>query len=56
MSALTKAGDLNFTKGEVITILERTDGEEWWSGRIGSREGIVRVSYFTYAGAQSLIF
>lgn len=34
-------GDLGFKKGEVITIIKRTDNEtDWWTGRIGSREGI----------------
>lgn len=34
-------GDLGFKKGEVITILKRTENEtDWWTGRIGNREGI----------------
>lgn len=34
-------GDLGFKKGEVITILKRTQNEtDWWTGRIGNREGI----------------
>lgn len=34
-------GDLGFKKGEVITILKKTDNEtDWWTGRIGTREGI----------------
>ena len=34
-------GDLGFKKGEVITILKRTNNEtDWWTGRIGDREGI----------------
>jgi SH3 domain-containing YSC84-like protein 1 len=34
-------GDLGFKKGEVITILKRTDKkEDWWTGRIGDRTGI----------------
>lgn len=34
-------GDLGFKKGEIITILQRTDKkEDWWTGRIGSRVGI----------------
>lgn len=36
-----QAGDLGFKKGEIITILKRTDNEtDWWTGRIGNREGI----------------
>lgn len=34
-------GDLGFKKGEVITIVKRTDNEtDWWTGRIGTRTGI----------------
>lgn len=34
-------GDLGFKKGDVITILKRTDKkEDWWTGRIGDRVGI----------------
>ncbi|OCK80915.1 DUF500-domain-containing protein [Lepidopterella palustris CBS 459.81] len=39
-------GDLGFKKGEVITILKRTDNDtDWWTGRIGSREGIFPSNY-----------
>ncbi|KAF2804694.1 DUF500-domain-containing protein [Mytilinidion resinicola] len=41
-----QAGDLGFKKGEVITILKRTDNEtDWWTGRIGDREGIFPSNY-----------
>ncbi|KAK4989214.1 hypothetical protein LTR66_000429 [Elasticomyces elasticus] len=34
-------GDLGFKKGEIITIIKRTENEtDWWTGRIGSREGV----------------
>lgn len=34
-------GDLGFKKGEVITIIKRTEkNEDWWTGRIGDRVGI----------------
>ncbi|OKO98344.1 SH3 domain-containing protein [Penicillium subrubescens] len=34
-------GDLGFKKGEIITILKRTEkAEDWWTGRIGDRVGI----------------
>jgi lipid-binding SYLF domain-containing protein len=34
-------GDLGFKKGDVITIIKRTDNEtDWWTGRVGGREGI----------------
>ncbi|KAF1911927.1 DUF500 and domain-containing protein [Ampelomyces quisqualis] len=39
-------GDLGFKKGEVITILKKTDNEtDWWTGRVGSREGIFPSNY-----------
>jgi hypothetical protein len=34
-------GDLSFKKGEIITILKRTNNAtDWWTGRVGSKEGI----------------
>ncbi|KAE8353715.1 hypothetical protein BDV28DRAFT_132600 [Aspergillus coremiiformis] len=39
-------GDLSFKKGDVITILKRTDKkEDWWTGRIGDRVGIFPANY-----------
>jgi SH3 domain-containing YSC84-like protein 1 len=39
-------GDLGFKKGEVITIVKRTESEtDWWTGRIGDREGIFPSNY-----------
>ncbi|KAF2202922.1 DUF500-domain-containing protein [Delitschia confertaspora ATCC 74209] len=39
-------GDLGFKKGDVITILKRTDNDtDWWTGRIGDREGIFPSNY-----------
>jgi hypothetical protein len=36
-----QAGDLSFKKGEIITILKRTENEsDWWTGRVGEKEGI----------------
>jgi amphiphysin len=33
-------GDLSFTTGEVIEILTRTGNtNEWWTGKIGARQG-----------------
>lgn len=33
-------GDLSFSAGEVIEIVQRTDNQnEWWSGRVDGREG-----------------
>jgi len=39
-------GDLSFKKGDIITIVKRTDSEnDWWTGRIGPREGIFPSNY-----------
>ncbi|CAP80592.1 hypothetical protein E8E15_000774 [Penicillium rubens] len=39
-------GDLGFKKGEIITIMKRTDkAEDWWTGRIGDRVGIFPSNY-----------
>lgn len=39
-------GDLTFKKGDVITILKRTDNEtDWWTGMIGTRHGIFPSNY-----------
>lgn len=39
-------GDLGFKKGDVITIVKRTDNEaDWWTGRIGTRQGIFPSNY-----------
>jgi lipid-binding SYLF domain-containing protein len=39
-------GDLGFKKGEIITIVKRTESKnDWWTGRIGSREGIFPSNY-----------
>lgn len=34
-------GDLAFKKGDIITIVKRTDNEtDWWTGKIAGREGV----------------
>ncbi|KAL9116644.1 MAG: hypothetical protein Q9187_006833 [Circinaria calcarea] len=39
-------GDLGFKKGDVITIVKRTESAtDWWTGRIGEREGIFPSNY-----------
>jgi hypothetical protein len=39
-------GDLGFKKGDIITIVKRTENPtDWWTGRIGSREGIFPSNY-----------
>lgn len=37
----SQPGDLGFKKGEVITVVRRTEStNDWWTGRIGEKEGI----------------
>ncbi|GAB1195053.1 hypothetical protein BDV32DRAFT_120123 [Aspergillus pseudonomiae] len=39
-------GDLGFKKGDIITIVKRTEKkEDWWTGRIGDRVGIFPANY-----------
>ncbi|KAI2628889.1 DUF500-domain-containing protein [Hypoxylon sp. NC1633] len=39
-------GDLGFKKGEIITVLKKTESEsDWWTGMIGSRHGIFPSNY-----------
>jgi hypothetical protein len=37
-------GDLAFHKDDIITIVKKSDTQnDWWTGRIGSRQGIVSI-------------
>ncbi|KAG9252477.1 uncharacterized protein F5Z01DRAFT_625507 [Emericellopsis atlantica] len=39
-------GDLGFKKGDVITVLKKTEStNDWWTGMIGSRHGIFPSNY-----------
>ncbi|KAL1892676.1 hypothetical protein Cpir12675_004444 [Ceratocystis pirilliformis] len=39
-------GDLGFKKGDVITVLKKTDSDnDWWTGMIGNRHGIFPSNY-----------
>ncbi|KAK4128519.1 DUF500-domain-containing protein [Parathielavia appendiculata] len=39
-------GDLSFKKGDVITVLKKTDSDnDWWTGMIGTRHGIFPSNY-----------
>ncbi|KAL7332060.1 hypothetical protein PS15p_204161 [Mucor circinelloides] len=39
-------GDLVFHKGDIITIVKKTDTQnDWWTGRIGSRQGIFPANF-----------
>lgn len=39
-------GELDFRRGDVITVTERSD-EHWWSGEIGTRKGLFPAIYVT---------
>ncbi|KAI1186596.1 hypothetical protein F5B17DRAFT_403007 [Nemania serpens] len=39
-------GDLGFKKGDVITVLKKTESDnDWWTGMIGSRHGVFPSNY-----------
>jgi hypothetical protein len=39
-------GDLGFKKGDVITVLKKTNSDnDWWTGMIGTRQGIFPSNY-----------
>ncbi|KAI8070610.1 uncharacterized protein B0P05DRAFT_474248 [Gilbertella persicaria] len=39
-------GDLVFHKGDMITIVKKTDTQnDWWTGRIGNRQGIFPANF-----------
>lgn len=41
-----ESGDLPFRKGDVITILKKSDSQnDWWTGRVNGREGIFPANY-----------
>ncbi|KAK3332027.1 hypothetical protein B0T19DRAFT_92794 [Cercophora scortea] len=39
-------GDLGFKKGDIITVLKKTESDnDWWTGMIGTRHGIFPSNY-----------
>lgn len=39
-------GDLSFSAGDRIEIVERTDSaEDWWTGRLNGKQGIFPGNY-----------
>lgn len=37
-----QSGDLSFREGDIITIVQKSESQDdWWTGRIGGRQGIV---------------
>lgn len=37
-------GELEFKRGDVITVTDRTD-QHWWTGEIGARRGLFPATY-----------
>lgn len=41
-----QSGDLPFRKGDVVTILKKSDSQDdWWTGRVNGQEGIFPANY-----------
>jgi len=41
-----QATDLSFKKGDVITVVKKTESrDDWWTGRVGAREGSFPANY-----------
>lgn len=41
-----QSGDLPFRKGDVITIIKKSDSQDdWWTGRVNGQEGIFPANY-----------
>lgn len=41
-----ESGELDFRRGDVITVTDRKD-EHWWNGEIGNRKGLFPATYVT---------
>ncbi|KAJ2919314.1 hypothetical protein MD484_g1092, partial [Candolleomyces efflorescens] len=45
-----ETGDLSFDKGDVITIVKKSDStDDWWTGRVHGREGIFPANFVELA-------
>lgn len=41
-----QAGDLSFSKGQVITVTEKNeDTNTWWTGKVDGREGMFPANF-----------
>jgi lipid-binding SYLF domain-containing protein len=41
-----EAGDLSFSKGDVIIVTKKSDStDDWWTGKVGSKEGIFPANF-----------
>jgi growth factor receptor-binding protein 2 len=43
-----EAGELEFRRGELITVIDQTD-QNWWTGEIDGRSGYFPATYVTPA-------
>lgn len=41
-----EVGELEFKRGDVITVTDRSD-QHWWHGEIGHRKGLFPATYVT---------
>lgn len=39
-------GELEFRRGDVITVTDRSD-QHWWTGELGNRRGLFPATYVT---------
>ena len=39
-----EAGELEFHRGDIITVVDRSDAN-WWEGEIGTRRGFFPATY-----------
>ena len=37
-------GELEFKRGDVITVTDRSD-QHWWTGEVGNRKGLFPATY-----------
>ena len=37
--------ELNFSAGDIVEVLEKPDGEDWWKGRCRGKEGLFPTNY-----------
>lgn len=52
-------GDLVFHKGDIISIIQKTDTQnDWWTGKLNNRQGIVKFFFFMvfFASVLTLYF
>jgi hypothetical protein len=43
---LQEQGELEFRRGDVITVTDKAD-QHWWTGELGNRRGLFPATYVT---------